>query len=74
MDHAKKMKDVATVVAVGVGKLDEKELQLIASANDLVFTAQKFDELESITQTIADKTCEASITGNQDLCLHFWCL
>merc|ERR1711962_320514 len=49
------------VFAIGVGpgkKIDESELRLIASSNDLVYHANNFDALLGITDKIAAKVCE----------------
>lgn len=51
-----------TVIAIGVGSYDLRELNLIATDPDThVFTAQNFDELINLVTSLRRKTCTAPV-------------
>ncbi|XP_035695381.1 uncharacterized protein LOC118429108 [Branchiostoma floridae] len=53
--------DGAMICAVGVGGFVLKEITLLASSQDLVFTATDFDQMDAIRDAVLDSVCEGQV-------------
>ncbi|KAH9490760.1 Collagen alpha-6(VI) chain [Bulinus truncatus] len=62
--EAQKLKDTGvSIVAVGIGLTDLKEVNAVASQTSFVFTASSFDVLSTINESLLKITCDIS-NGN----------
>ncbi|KAH9505505.1 hypothetical protein Btru_057467 [Bulinus truncatus] len=62
ISEAQKLKDAGvSIVAIGIGLTDLKELNAVASQTGFVFTASSFDVLSTINESLLKITCDSKL-------------